>query len=238
MTLKSETPISQLPEAVGWKNTWPFSEEEVSRYEDRGPSWYCNDTKCAEHPGTDFDAPMYCVAEQHHENHAVDTPPPSPLLDPAELVQATAENDIDDGLLLSEDFFRNWEPEQEQILKRAWDLRSTEWCERATPEEFLNKCAAGNHSPRWDPATITIPVEERNFLGVGIKTVGTEAGQAAAQDPILPCHNLMDGANQFVQASLCSLNELVATGAFLVTAPFKIENGPGSPCGVIALVPA
>ena len=34
------------------------------------------------------------------------------------------------------------------------------------------------------------------MTGVGTETVGTDAGQAAAQDPMFPCHNLMHGAQQ------------------------------------------
>ena len=47
---------------------------------------------------------------------------------------------------------------------------------------------------------------------------------------------LMHGANKFGLASLCNLDQLPPTGAVLITAPLKIENGSGSPLRVLALV--
>ena len=238
VTLTSETPILQLPEEFGWKNAWPFSKEEISRYDERGPAWYWNNIKCGEHTGTHFDAPIHWVTGKDHENHATDTLPPSTFVGPAVVIDATAESQADEDFLLSVDFLKNWEAEHGQIPKGAWVLYRTDWSKRKDPEEFLNKREDGNHSPGCDPATITFLAEERDILGVGTETVGTDAGQAAAQDPMFPCHNLMHGANKCGLASLCNLDELPATGAILVAAPLKIQNGSGSPCRVIALVPA
>jgi len=55
--LSEETPILQLPEPFG--NTIRFRLEEISRYDDRGPAWYCNDIHTGEHTGTHFDAPLH-----------------------------------------------------------------------------------------------------------------------------------------------------------------------------------
>ena len=46
----------------------------------------------------------------------------------------------------------------------------------------------------------------------------------------------MHGSNKFGLASLCNLDQLPPTGAVLIAAPLKIENGSGSPLRVIALV--
>jgi kynurenine formamidase len=79
--------------------------------------------------------------------------------------------------------------------------------------------------------------EERDVIGVGVETVGTDAGQAPAQDPMFPCHNLMHGANKCGLASLCNLDQLPPTGSILIAAPLKIREGSGSPARVLALVP-
>ena len=60
--------------------------------------------------------------------------------------------------------------------------------------------------------------------------------QAFAFEPPFPAHALMHGANKFGLASLCNLDQLPPTGAVLITAPLKIENGSGSPLRVLALV--
>lgn len=77
---------------------------------------------------------------------------------------------------------------------------------------------------------------ERGVLGVGVETVGTDAGQAGRFDPPFPNHTIMHGAGKFGLASLTNLHRLPATGALVVAAPLKIVNGSGSPLRVLALV--
>ena len=237
VTLKSDTPILQLPEEFGWKNAWPFSMEEISRYDERGPAWYWNNIKCGEHTGTHFDAPIHWVTGKDHENHATDTLPPATFVAPCVVIDATADAAADEDFLLTREYLENWEATHGQIPQRSWVLYRTDWSKRSDPESFLNRREDGNHNPGWDPAAITFLAEERDVTGVGTETVGTDAGQAAAQDPMFPCHNLMHGANKCGLASLCNLDQLPPTGAILIAAPLKILNGSGSPCRVIALVP-
>jgi kynurenine formamidase len=79
---------------------------------------------------------------------------------------------------------------------------------------------------------------ERNILGVGVETVGTDAGQAAGFEPMFPCHTIMHGSNKFGLASLTNLDQLPPSGAVVIAPPLKIVNGSGSPLRVLALVPA
>jgi len=116
-------------------------------------------------------------------------------------------------------------------------LYRTDWSKKESKEAYLNKDDTGGHTPGWDPETVAFLAQERNIIGVGVETVGTDAGQAAGQDPMFPCHNLMHGANKCGLASLRNLDQLPTTGAILIAAPLKIEQGSGSPCRVIALVP-
>ena len=75
VTLSSQTPILVLPEEFGWGKSWPFSKEEISRYDERGPAWYWNNICCGEHTGTHFDAPIHWVTGKDHQHHATDTLP-------------------------------------------------------------------------------------------------------------------------------------------------------------------
>ena len=63
-------------------------------------------------------------------------------------------------------------------------------------------------------------------------------GKHFASSRRFPCHSGMHGNNQFGLASLANLDQLPPKGAVLVTPPLKIVNGSGSPCRVLALVPA
>ena len=77
---------------------------------------------------------------------------------------------------------------------------------------------------------------ERDVLGVGVETIGTDAGQAAGFDPPFPNHNIMHGAGNFGLASLRNLDQLPPTGAVIIAAPLKLVGGSGSPLRVLALV--
>jgi kynurenine formamidase len=79
---------------------------------------------------------------------------------------------------------------------------------------------------------------ERDVLGVGVETVGTDAGQAGGFDPPFPNHATMHGAGKFGLASLCNLDQLPPTGAVVIAAPLKIVQGSGSPVRVLAIAPA
>jgi hypothetical protein len=78
---------------------------------------------------------------------------------------------------------------------------------------------------------------ERDVLGVGVETVGTDAGRAATFDPPFPNHYVMHGSGKFGLAGLCNLDQLPPTGAVVIAAPLKIVNGSGSPLRVIAITP-
>ncbi len=78
---------------------------------------------------------------------------------------------------------------------------------------------------------------ERDVLGVGVETIGTDAGQAGRFDPPFPNHNIMHGHGKFGLASLCNLDRLPPTGAVVIAAPLKLVGGSGSPVRAIALVP-
>jgi kynurenine formamidase len=77
---------------------------------------------------------------------------------------------------------------------------------------------------------------ERDVIGYGTETVGTDAGQAFAFENPFPCHGGMHGANRFGLASLTNLDQLPPKGAVIISAPLKIKAGSGSPLRVLALV--
>ena len=236
-TLEAATPTLQLPTEFGWGVSWPFSSETISRYDEKGPAWYWNNFKCGEHTGTHFDAPIHWVSGKDHENHATDTLPPERFIGPAVVIDAVAEAAADPDFLMSVEFVEKWEAQHGQIPEGAWVLYRTDWSKKESNEAYLNMHEDGGHTPGWDPATVAFLAEERNVVGVGTETVGTDAGQASGQEPMFPCHNLMHGANKCGLASLCNLDQLPATGAVLIAAPLKIREGSGSPVRVLALVP-
>ena len=96
----------------------------------------------------------------------------------------------------------------------------------------------GPHSPGFHKSTSELLARDRDVTGVGVETVGTDAGQAGRFDPPFPNHATMHGAGKFGLASLRNLDQLPPTGAVVIAAPLKIVNGSGSPLRVLAIVPA
>jgi kynurenine formamidase len=114
----------------------------------------------------------------------------------------------------------------------------TDWSKRSGREAFLNVKEDGPHSPGFYKTSVEFLAHERDVLGVGVETVGTDAGQAGGFDPPFPCHTIMHGAGKFGLASLTNLAQLPPTGAIVIAAPLKIAAGSGSPLRVLALTPA
>ena len=61
-------------------------------------------------------------------------------------------------------------------------------------------------------------VEERDVLGFGTETIGTDAGQAFHFRPPYPCHYYMHGAGRYGLQCLANLDLLPPTGAVICRA--------------------
>ncbi|BFM09011.1 cyclase family protein [Halioxenophilus aromaticivorans] len=236
-TLDADTPILQLPEEMGWGKSKPFQKEEISRYNELGPFWYWNNFECGEHTGTHFDAPVHWVTGKDYGNNTTDTLPVEQFIAPCVVIDAVEESKANADFLVDVDFLKRWEVANGPIPSRAWVLYRTDWSKKESEKEYLNVSDDGGHTPGWSPGAVKFLVSERDVIGVGVETVGTDAGQAPMQDPMFPCHNVMHGANKCGLASLCNLDQLPATGALIIAAPLKIKEGSGSPLRVLALVP-
>lgn len=131
-----------------------------------------------------------------------------------------------------------WEQTHGRIPAGAWVLLRTGWSRRRDPQAFLNIGPDGPHSPGFHQSTSHLLATDRDVLGVGVETVGTDAGQAGTFDPPFPNHATMHGAGKFGLASLTNLDQLPPTGAIVIAAPLKLVGGSGSPLRVLAIAPA
>lgn len=235
LPLDADTPILPLPPI--WPNTPKFSLHEISRYDDRGPAWYWNWFETGEHTGTHFDAPIHWVSGKDLPDSTVDAIPPSKFVAPACVIDVTADSERDPDFLLTPERVRQWEEQHGRIPAGAWVLLRTGWSERTDPAAYLNVDDSGAHTPGWTLECSQFLAGERDIIGVGVETVGTDAGQAATFDPPFCNHFTMHGSGKFGLASLCNLDQLPPTGAIILAAPLKIRGGSGSPARVIALVP-
>jgi len=233
--LGPETPVIALPPPFA--SSPGVSMDVISKYDAPGPAWYWNSLHFGEHTGTHFDAPIHWITGKDLPNNACDTLPPGRFIGPACVFDVTAEVAADPDFLLMPEHIAAWEDEHGRIPDGSWVLVHSGWSLREGADAFLNTDADGPHSPGFHPDTSRLLATERGILGVGVETVGTDAGQAGGFDPPFPSHHFMHGAGKMGLASLCNLNLLPPTGAVVIAAPLKIVNGSGSPLRVLALVP-
>lgn len=234
--LSPDTPVINLPPIFG--QSPPLTVERISYYDEAGPMWYWNTLHLGEHTGTHFDAPVHWITGRDLPDNTTDTLPVRQFVAPACVVDVAAQAAADPDFLLTRDHVLVWEAQHGRIPAGAWLLLRTDWSKRTDREAFLNADANGPHTPGFEPDALRFLAQERDVRGVGVETVGTDAGQAGGFDPPFPAHNIMHGAGKLGLASLCNLDQLPPTGAVIIAAPLKIVQGSGSPVRVLALVPA
>jgi kynurenine formamidase len=117
-------------------------------------------------------------------------------------------------------------------------LMRTDWSKKSDPAAYQNFDEVGQHTPGPDPDAVRFLLNERDVLGFGTETIGTDAGQAAHFLPPYPCHYYMHGAGRYGLQCLTNLDLLPPTGSSLIAPPLKIQQGSGSPLRVLALVPS
>ncbi len=231
--LTSSTPILQLPPPFA--NTIGFQLEEISRYDDRGPAWYWNNIHTGEHTGTHLDAPVHWVTGK--DSLDVSQVPLTQLIAPAAVLDFSAQAAADPDFLLEIDHIRTWEAEHGALPDGGWLIFRTGWDTRSDDQDrFLNANDTGPHTPGVSVECATWLANEAPIIGVGVETVGTDAGAAHSFDPPFPCHQSLLGAGKFGLTQLQNVALLPPTGALVVTAPLPIIGGSGSPTRALALV--
>ena len=139
-----------------------------------------------------------------------------------------------DHLLTVEDV-EAFEAEHGRLPEGGWLLYRTGWDARAQDEAaFLNADDTGPHTPGIEAACARWLADERPILGIGVETVGTDAGAAHSFDPPFPCHSFLLGA---VRPHPAGQPRPPAPDRALLIAALKIVGGSGSPTRVLALVP-
>ncbi|WP_137863039.1 MULTISPECIES: cyclase family protein [unclassified Sphingomonas] len=232
-TLSPDTPTLVLPPEFG--QCAGFSQEEISRYDERGVAWYWNNFTVSEHTGTHFDAPIHWITGKDLPNNAVDTVPPADFIAPAVVIDISAKSAANPDYLLTPADIEAWEAEHGRIPPRSWILLRTDWSKRDVAA-YTNRREDGAHTPGPSAEAVRFLIEARDAHGLGVETIGTDAGQAHLLDPAYPAHTLFHAAGRYGLQCLENLDRLPATGAVIVAAPLKIRGGSGSPLRVLALV--
>ena len=189
--LEASTPIIQLPPPFG--NTVPFSLQEISRYDDRGPAWYWNNIVTGEHTGTHFDAPVHWITGR--DGADVAQVPAASLIGPAVVLDFSEQAAKDPDFLLEPEHVQAWTAENGPLPDGCWLLYRTGWDARSGSQaDFLNASETGPHTPGVSVECARWLAEEAPVIGFGVETVGTDAGAAHSFEPPFPCHAALLGA--------------------------------------------
>ncbi len=232
-TLSEDTPTLVLPPPFG--QCAPFQREEISHYDERGVAWYWNNFSVGEHTGTHFDAPVHWVTGKDLENNTLETIAPADFIAPAVVLDFSRQCAENPDFLLTKADVVDWEARHGRIPPRSWVLFRSDWSKRSG-DAYTNRREDGAHTPGPSVDAVKFLVEDRDALGFGVETIGTDAGQAHLLDPMYPAHTLFHGAGRYGLQCLTDLDKLPATGAVIVASPLKIRDGSGSPLRVLALI--
>ena len=231
--LSSDTPIIQLPPEFG--QTQRFELEEISRYDDRGPAWYWNNFRSGEHTGTHFDAPNHWVTGAGQSDVA--DVPVGRLVRPVVVLDFSAQCAENPDFLLQVEDIKIWEKEHGPLPEGGWMIYRTGWDARSDSQtDYINANETGPHTPGMTVECARWVAQGSPVVGVGVETVGTDAGTAHSFDPAFPCHSYLMGSGKYGLTQLQNVARLPITGAVLITGPLPIVTGSGAPARVLALV--
>ena len=234
-TLSPDFPTIALPPEFG--QCAPFRMEEISRYDAKGPAWYWNNFSCGEHTGTHFDAPIHWVSGKDLPNNTTDTIEAQNFIAPACVIDCSAQSALNPDFILTVEVIEAWEAVHGKIPAGTWVFLRTDWSKRSGAA-YANVQADGAHTPGPNPEAVRFLIEQRDVLGFGVETIGTDAGQAHGFTPPYPAHFFMHGKGRYGLQCMTNLDQLPPTGALIVSPPLKIKGGSGSPLRVLALVAA
>ncbi len=223
-------------ESVFWPTAAPFElRTEAEGMTDEGYYYSAYSFSAAEHGGTHLDAPIHFAAGKR----TVDEVPLDNLIGAAVVI------DVAEASLANRDYqvsvadFDRWEaahgalPVGSIVLIRTGYSRFWPDAERYLGTALRGEAGvAALHFPGIHPAAARWLVE-RNVRAVGIDTASIDYGQSKRFES----HVILMTANIPAFENVAGLEQLPATGAFVVALPVKIEGGSGGPLRIVARLP-
>jgi kynurenine formamidase len=184
-----------------------------------------------EHYGTHMDAPAHFPPGKEY----LDQIPVQHLFAAAVVIDVRAEAAKDPDYRLRVMRVEKWEALHGRIPAGAVVLLRTGWASRWPDQaRYRNMDAAGGmHFPGFSVEAARLLIE-RGAVGLGIDTLSIDYG--ASKD--FEVHRVTLPAGLYQLENLANLDQLPDAGAFLISAPIKLEGGSGGPVRVFAILPA
>ena len=184
-----------------------------------------------EHYGTHLDAPAHFPPGKEY----LDQIPVEHLFAPAVVIDVREEAGKDPDYRLRVMRVEKWEALHGRIPAGAVVLLRTGWAARWPDQaRYRNMDAAGvMHFPGFSVEAARLLIE-RGAVGLGIDTLSIDYG--ASKD--FEVHRVDLPAGLYNLENLANLDQLPEAGAFLISAPIKLEGGSGGPVRVFAVLPS
>jgi kynurenine formamidase len=200
----------------------------------RGFFYFANSFCSPEHGGTHLDAPMH-FAERRWTNAQI---PPDRFVGPAIVIDVSQKAGANPDYLLTIADIDAFESAHGKIPDGAIILLRTGWSSRWPDRKaYLGDDTPGDathlHFPSYGPEAATFLVKERRVRMLGVDTASVDNGPS--QDFFV--HRILGEADVAGLENLTNLDQLPATGAWVVALPMKITGGSGGPARIIALLP-
>jgi kynurenine formamidase len=219
---------------------WPtspttFKLDRLSYGKTEGGYFYASNAFCTpEHGGTHLDAPIH-FAEGKRTSDQI---PVEQLIGPAVVIDVSAKAAADADYQLTAEDVRAWETKNGVIPKDSIVLLRTGWGKRwPDRKRYLGDDKPGDasnlHFPSYGAEAARYLVEQRKVKALGVDTASIDHGPS--KDFIV--HQIAGGANVPGLENVANLEEVPATGAWIIALPMKIAGGSGGPVRVVALVP-
>ncbi len=216
------------PATVMWPGAPAPAFETILRVNPDG--FYNRRVTMVEHTGTHFDAPSHMV-EGAARLHEID---PATLIRPAAVIDISVDIAGDpDGLLLPA-HVDAFEARNGRIPDGAIVLVRTGWEAFNTDPARYAGAPGPLRFPGYGADAARILVEERHAVGLGIDTLGIDAGVATD----FPVHRgISHPRGVWHLEGLENLAALPPLGAWVFVGVLNLVEGSGSPARVLALVP-
>lgn len=220
-------------QTIYWPNAKGFVHRKDMWKQSPGGFWYAaGGFQTDEHGGTHIDSPIH-FAEGKLTLEAI---PPSKLVGPAAVIDISAQAARDRDYLATAADIAAWENKHGAIRKGTIVLFRTGWGKHwPNRKPYLGSDVPGDvdhlHFPGISPAAAKVLVQ-RGVNGVGIDTASIDHGPSKTFDT----HRILNTANIYGLENVAHLEKLPPTGATLIAAPMKIEQGTGGPVRIFAIV--
>lgn len=211
-----------------WDSTEKHRATQTANYEQHG--YYARELQVPEHFGTHIDAPAHYARGLW----TVDQIPAERLIRPLAIIDVSKKAAKNPDYQLTVEDIAAWEDANGHIPQGAIVVMRTGWGDRwNNAQAFRNADAKGvMHFPGYSLEAAQFLVDARYVVAIGTDTMSVDPG--ASRD--FPVHKYCAAHSVYHLENVANLEITPETGATLVVAPAKFENGSGAPARLLAML--